>query len=680
MRHGHAARIGPSKLLHATSFLVLSCGLTACDPPWSASIGTEAASLAKAGAPVASKDADAAPAVAADFGTKGDEPAVEPTPIPADVELTPMENAGDPAGNARLAVRYRNAEELGDVVYFALDEKREYALKRDEKEPDKYAAMIDFDFDQFSKEQEQRRADIADAKLEAFDAFDGRAWVGEEKFAFLDPAEVRVARDKSLPLRIRPNVIMPPVLPSFDPGKTLMITDLSVVRDPTRTFDVCGNYGNPNGAWTFKTLMTNMANSSATGVDPAVFVENWLQTWNTNATINGYPVPARTKINTKVLNAWPRIAGKLDLDQAPMRLLAIVNRLDLRNGSMSASPYGGGSARTVDAGEGRFVFGVVDRNANGGCSKMDFTVILEYRVPIRQCPAVRSYAQQWGALTGLALGSPAYNGALQAITSQFTNAGVAPGRPNGSAISQIRTNEISLANTGYGGGSPQAARTASLSADLAEAIAIPPIGSGDPWELREFNLQADNQLHLVTTKKTPHHTFRNTTALASFINSNTLAILNGTYNVTPSWVTGSTFNFSVADSGVWNASGIVDPEARHRYSLGTCDACHGGETRYNGNPSVSFPLGSTPETSFVHVAPRLPNVASDLSKFLTGTGTLSLPSTFPKNDPIQPWAVPTRNFGDLLRRKTDLASLTVASCSATAVLQEALFQPVLDTH
>jgi hypothetical protein len=470
------------------------------------------------------------------------------------------------------------------------------------------------------------------------------------------------------------------VLPSFDPGKTLMITDLSVVRDPTRTFDVCGNYGNPNGAWTFKTLMTDMANPSVTGVDPAVFVENWLQTWNTNATINGYAVPARTKINTRVLNAWPRIAGKLDLDRSPMRLLAIVNRLDLRNGSMSASPYVGSRGRTVDAGEGRFVFGVVDRNANGGCSKMDFTVILEYRVPIQQCPAVRSYAQQWGALTGLALGSPAYNSALQAITSQFAGAGVAPGRPNGSAISQIRTNEISLANTGYGGGSLEAARTASLSADLAEAIAIPPIGSGDPWELREFNLQADNQLHLVTTKKTPHHTFRNTSSLASFINSNTLAILNGTYNVTPSWVTGSTFNFSVADSGVWNAPGIVDPEARHRYSLGTCDACHGGETRYNGNPSVTFPSGSTPETSFVHVAPRLPNVASDLSKFLTGTGTLSLPSTFPKDDPIQPWAVPTRNFGDLLRRKTDLASLTVVSCSATAVLQEALFQPVLDTH
>lgn len=672
MRHGHAARIGPSKFLHATSLLVLSCGLTACDPPWSASTDTQALSVTSAGTDAGSRVASAPPAAFAPRAVKGEAQVAEPTPIPAEVELTPMERAGDPEGNARLAVRYRNAEELGDVVYFAVDEKREYALKRDEKEPDKYAAMIDFDFDLFVEEQAQRRKDIAEAKLEAFDAFDGRTWTGEEKFAFLDPAEVSVAREKSLPLRIRPDVIMPPVMPSFDPGKTLMITDLSVVRDPARTFDICGNHGNPNGAWTFKTLMTNMANQSATGVDPAVFVENWLQSWNTLATINGYPVPARTKINTKVLNAWPRIGGKLDLDQSPMRLLAIVNRLDLRSGATRSSPYGAGG-RTVDAGEGRFVFGVVDRNASGGCSKMDFTVILEYRVPIQQCAAVRSYAQQWGALTGLALGSPVYNNALEAITRQFTGAGVAPGKPNGSAISQIRTNEIALANTGYGG-LLGAARTASLSGDSAEAIAMRPPGGGssDPWELREFNLDADHQLHLVTTKGTPHHPFNHTSAL--------VGIINGTYSG-PSWVTGSTFNFSVADSAVWDdGSYVADPARRRKFSLGTCDACHGGETRYNGNPLVTFPSGATPETSFVHVTPRLPNVASDLSKFLTGTGTLSLPSTFPKDDPIQPWAVSTSHFGDLLRRKADLASLTVARCEATAVLQEVMFRPVLEAH
>ncbi len=659
------------KIIFSSSVLFLACAVSGCDLP-----GGDA-QQAKSDSSAANVQPDtwrnepvSAPlqrtsAIAQIDKAEEPAPVDENPPIPSDLEITPMENAGHPEGNAELAIRYENAEVLGDAVEFAID-KREYLLKRDPKDPKRFAAMIDFDFDLFQEEQESRKRQIAEAEVSSFPVFDGRELVREEKFEFVDPEALRMARDRSTALRILPSQIALPPPPGLDPSNTLMITDLSVVQDPARTYDVCGNTGTQNGAWTFNTLMTEMANNSATGVNPSDFVENWLQSWNIPHTINSFPVPARTNINARILNAWPRHSnGKLDLGQSPMRLLAIVNRVDLRSSSRRASGYGGGGGIPINAGEGRFVFGVVDRNRNGGCSTMEFTVILEYGVPINQCTAIRSYAQQWNGLGNITLGSTAFNPALQAITDQFTLAGAGGLKPNGSAINQIRTNEIAL--VGYGG---------QIGLDPTPALSgRAPIPVGGPWELREFHLQADNMLHIVSTKNTPHHSHNNTPLLANYINS-------GTSTVPLTWLgapflTGSNFNFSVADSAVWNAPGAMNVN-RHKMSLGTCNACHGGETRYNGTPAAIFPVGSTPETSFVHITPRNFNVQTHLSKFLTGTGTLSVPSSFAKKDPIAP--TPTRNFGDLLRRKNDLAALSVQSCRSTAILQEALFRPIASAH
>lgn len=682
MSHDHLACASPRSVLNAFCVLVLSCGLSACDPPSTAELAN------KTDTSPASTEADISPPVstrafvppAASVASSGKEAAPpevdENPPLASEVELTPREREGNPEGNAELAVRYENAETLGDAVEFVID-KREYLLKRDSKDPKKFVSLIDFDFDLFAEEQENRRRQIVEAKATKFPVFDGRELIREEAFEFIDPRFLQEAREKSLPISIRQSLIaLPPPPPGLDPARTLMITDLSVVQDPTRTFDICGNVGDPDGAWTFKTLMTAMANQSATNVDPADFVENWLQSWNTTHTINTFPVPKRTNINSLVLNPWPRDAnGKLDLNQSPMRLLAIANRVDLRSTLTGSSGYGGSSGIPINAGEGRFVFGVVNRNSNGGCSKMEFTVILEYGVPINQCTAIRSYASQWLGLGNIALGSAAFNPALQAITDQFTLAGVDGTKPNGSAINQIRTNEIAL--VGYG-----------LPIDLdpaAELLRPAATQRGGPWELREFKLQSDHQLHIVSTQNTPHHSLNNTALLASYINGNTPAILNGTNLFPVTWasqpfLTGSTFNFSVADSWVWKAPGIINTQARHKFSLNTCNACHGGETRYNGKPVVAFPAGSTPETNFVHITPRDFNVQSDLSKFLTGTGTLSAPSTFLKGDPIMTPSYTTRSFGDVLRRQTDLASLSVQRCKSTVILQEALFRSLRDVH
>jgi hypothetical protein len=92
---------------------------------------------------------------------------------------------------------------------------------------------------------------------------------------------------------------------------------------------------------------------------------------------------------------------------------------------------------------------------------------------------------------------------------------------------------------------------------------------------------------------------------------------------------GSSFNVLEA----WRAPGIANPEARHLFSLGTCNGCHGfGETG----------------TEFLHVSPRAPGAPSGLSGFLRGLALA---------DPV---TGEIRTFNDLQRRKLDLERLVCA--------------------
>ncbi len=621
-----------------TAFM-LTFGLAACDLP-----GTQSAKVTDKGLEAdigtldtASPALSAAPSIAraGAFAATAEEPPALRLPPVEDMQLTPLENLGDPAGNALLSVRFLDDGSLPDALPLVVD-KDTFTFKRDPSDKAVFNGMIRFDFDRFVGEQKDRQSLITETRATGEATFAVREFLGEEKFQFIDPQIIQRARQTSTAFRIPRQAFAMPAS-AVDPRRELMITDVSVVNDPTRTFDICNNTGNPNGAWTFKTLMTNMANRPFTGIDPAVFTENWLQSWNVNHTINTFPVPARPNIGPLVLNSWPRIAGKLDLNRSPFRLLAIVNRVDLRGNTV----YGGGSA-----GEGRFVFGVVNRNANGGCSTTPFLVIFEYGVPINGCTNVKNYAQQWVNLGSIALGSAAFNPALQAITDQFTTANAAPNKPNRSALNQLRTNENAL---------------------------------NPLWELREFVLpgrtSVATMLNIVSTKNAPHHTRNNTAQLANYMNSG-LTSVPASHLGSP-FLTGSNFNFSTADGAVWNAAGATNAN-RHRVSLDTCNACHGGETRANGNPAVAFPPANGPETNFVHIDVRLPGAQSRLSKFLIGTGNLALPTTFPKNDPIN--GVPQRNFGDLLRRQQDLANLMNTTCQTTGLLQAIQFQPLDMVH
>jgi len=401
---------------------------------------------------------------------------------------------------------------------------------------------------------------------------------------------------------------------SIDPEKSLLVRDLSVVQDASRTFNPCTNTGTPMGKWTFGYLMTQLANQSQTGIDPRDFTRQWLNKWLSSQTVNGFTTAARLRMQSIILDPWEAASGgpgqPLDLSKAPFRLLAIVNRIDLRRNN----GFGG-----RDAGEGRFVFNAIDRRG-GGCATMQFTVIFEYGID-RQGNAVRDWARQWYDLSSLSFG-PQFNAALEAITEQFAAAGAAPTRPNGSALNQLRTNEIALVL-----GTPS---------------------TDDDWQLREFRLFADGQpdagqLRMVTVKLTPDTSRLAADTTARFINHKTQLILQERHTVPEIWEAANFLggfsdvrNLSNAfppDSNAWRDGPtvtITNREARHKFSLNTCNACHTTETA----------------TIFTHVKPAPFGTVAGLSGFMTGIDVV---------DPVD--GAPTRRFDEFERRALDLDQL-----------------------
>ena len=337
--------------------------------------------------------------------------------------------------------------------------------------------------------------------------------------------------------------------------RELMITNVSVVDDPIRTTN--------GGVWTFRHLMESMA---PTPEDAPAMVEAMLQSFATTQTINGFDVGPRPGMQTFILDGWPRTPdGALDLDQAPLRLLAIVNRFDLRN------------LANGDAGEGRFVFGFT---FSGGFP-LQATMILEYKLPAASDPDVLGWAQAFHALGALPFGD-SYNAALQDITERFAARGARPGHLNDSAINVVRTNEIDFGDNGL-------------------------------WQLREFALSpVSGTLVPVTVKLTPDRAFNNSDTLAAFINANEASIIAETHTV-PDQLLGQNFAAGAVFNELfnfWFAPGINNPEARHKFALNTCNGCHSQETG----------------TIFLQIGVRFPGQESPLSQFLTGV-TVSDPFT-----------------------------------------------------
>ena len=119
--------------------------------------------------------------------------------------------------------------------------------------------------------------------------------------------------------------------------------------------------------------------------------------------------------------------------------------------------------------------------------------------------------------------------------------------------------------------------------------------------------------------------------LADYINTNETAILAEQHTV-PLSFEGQPFQVGSVTNDLdgWDAPGVNNSEARHRFSRNTCNGCH--SQRETG-------------TFFLQVNPRDPGQESFLSGFLTGTTVFDfITGEF-------------RTFNDLKRRNRDLHAL-----------------------
>jgi hypothetical protein len=446
--------------------------------------------------------------------------------------------------------------------------------------------------------------------------------------------------------------------------QALFIRDPKVVLDPARTWDPCTGAGTKGGVWTFAHLIREMATGS--GKTAEDFVKDWLSLWLNNQVINSDTVPARTAMFTQVIAPWAvasgatatlvtdssghrsvNLVGSLNLDIAPFRLVAIVNRIDLASTAIGGGGYSGTlTSAPVTAGELRFLFDVVQPNPWGAgseatCGRKYFTTIFEYGVPSSGCSSVVSWAQQWTSLLASPGFTSSYLAQLQSMTESVVQHGAAPTKGNQSALDQIRTNEIALAA---------------------------------PWELREFTLTDENptappsgtdipsngELRKHSVAQTPNDAAFAAAGPDAAINSFVQSVVvpgvklpvsnplhcEASYTVPYQfgrlWFRGGN---ALVGPPFWAASYVtsgspdVDVCARHQFSLNTCGGCHFGET----------------STHFTHFEP-LSSIPVTLSGFLTGG---SPGNTFIVADPQL--GAPSWQFAalqDRLQRLVDLSHCT----------------------
>ena len=331
---------------------------------------------------------------------------------------------------------------------------------------------------------------------------------------------------------------------SIRPRRELVIRDVSVVDDPVRT--------GPGGAWTFGKLMENMA---PTPEQAPAMVEAMLSSFLRQQTVNGFTIPPRSGAQ-QILDSMRGPDGRIDLSRPAFRLLAIVNRIDLHD--LPANT----------AGEGRFVFGFAPFGQT-----LQATLILEYNIPATTQADITDLANAWHALTTLPFPSEEYNAALQRVTERFTARDAAPGRVNGSAIGQIRTNDF-----------------------FALSFA---------WEFREFHLDATSGMLVpAPVAQTPDRSFNFTDRLGRFVLANQDAIMTEKHPV-PLTFEGQAFaggSVDASDFFTWQVPG-VSPELRNRFARNTCNGCH--------------TQSETGGAEF-QIRPRFPFQEAQLSGFLLG--------------------------------------------------------------
>ena len=341
------------------------------------------------------------------------------------------------------------------------------------------------------------------------------------------------------------------VYQDIDIERVLMITDLKVVEHPI--------YTDPKSTapyWTFKHLMTQMSGK----VPPSKFVENWLNQWLEDQTVGHGVAVARSAMNDLIIAPWRKASGggKLDLNKAPFKLLAIVNRMDLRSVD---------GTEVKSAGEGRLVFGTLD--SEGKPLGRGFYIIFEYNLAASNLHELNQWTRKWERLQAHPIESRRYSDELSKITRSFTDRQLGPDK-HSFHLNQVRTNEVAL---------------------------------GRPWELREFKIIEDQPtLTQVPVAGTPDFEFFNNTKQGRQTLGAILQLMDGL----PDSILGSS---APTPFGVpWKPANVTSDQ-RHQFALFTCSGCHHTET------DALFTHIAFPEDN--NLPDSLGNQAA-LSGFLTG--------------------------------------------------------------
>lgn len=387
--------------------------------------------------------------------------------------------------------------------------------------------------------------------------------------------------------------------PVIQTGKELIITDLNVVE--SRRFAAPGS----GGPFTIEHLLAGI---SRDGTAKTALLD-WLDAWVAAPAQPADPAapredPAPIPVGRRLIERWKRDDGvdpnlpdqdwKPKFQNAPFRLLAIVNRMDLQRRDVDLYP--------LNAGEGRFVFGVTygpGALAAPAARTLNATVIFEYELTARDDAAARAWAESWHQLGQFAAFDDNYCRALAKITQRFTQKQVRPDRTNGSALNQIRTNELNLSGREFPGSRMD-----------------------NQWILQEFRLDPNTKrLASVTTKQTPPDALDSAPLLAEYINAHEAELLV-LGHVVPAKYGGQPFlgrqsTMPGSNSSRWNplkadgTSLVLNPEARFNFAFNTCNGCHTSET----------------QTHFSHIQVRDRGAVAGLSHFLDDTSDLDALTT-----------------------------------------------------
>jgi len=410
-------------------------------------------------------------------------------------------------------------------------------------------------------------------------------------------------------------------------SRSLMIVDQRIVDDAGRTWNPFTAKGRKGGAWTPSALL-----GGRLGSEPGARLLAWAKHWT--ATDPADTGAYRPNVVKALIEPWLTLSGQgtqPDPEQLPLRLLAIVNRLD--RACEPAPKRADGRACFESGPEMRFVFGLLEeygpeqppRKIKGS----EFALILEFRLQANDPDELKRLANQWIELSELDPADDAQRpralALLDSLTRRFTD-------PASSDLA-VRTNE--------------------------SAFAPDRVSS---WDLRSFKI-AGGSLVPERVEQTPPVATNGTPLLSSYIRTNDAKIRAADYCLDDAPAFRAMHAIAAPAPSpqhnrvfYWQALAGTPPpssEARFRFSLNTCSGCHHGETGTNNvhvNP-FAWPTGSPTNLGPARLSPFVSSVHH----------TVADPQEAATCAP-SPACARTRTFCEMDRRRRVLAAIAAGGC------------------